>query len=352
MRKGAKIALGIVGGIIAAAGIVMAVNHEATRVVFHNVFAGSEKLDDSKEWSGGTSYEKLQYSDVSENDYMHLYVPDTQEKPPLIVMVHGGGFVFNDLESRQAQFMYRYFRDHGYACATINYRLAQEAKFPAALEDVKCAVRFLRANADQYGYDADHFAIWGESAGGYLAVMAGVTNDEEFNSLPFIGEEELEEPVSARVSTILNFYGCMELESREDRHAEYKRLGIPEIVCTISEQWLATVVKDFDEFDTVEDYWIGKNLGTMSEEEKQVFSPYYYVEKNLTPEDPVDMLIIHGDADLSVPYTQSEQIRDAFDAAQGEGHVDMRLFHNEKHADDNLYSDDNLASVVEYLQKD
>ena len=49
---------------------------------------------------------------------------------------------------------------------------------------------------------------------------------------------------------------------------------------------------------------------------------------------------------------QSERIRDAFDAAQGEGHVDMRLFHNEKHADDNLYSDDNLASVVEYLQKD
>ena len=61
MRKGAKTALGILGGIVVIAGVVMAVNHEATRVVFHNVFAGSEKLDDSKEWSGGTSFEKLQY---------------------------------------------------------------------------------------------------------------------------------------------------------------------------------------------------------------------------------------------------------------------------------------------------
>ena len=107
-----------------------------------------------------------------------------------------------------------------------------------------------------------------------------------------------------------------------------------------------------DELYTGEDDWIGKNPGTMSEEEKQVFSPYYYVEKNLTPENPVDMLIIHGDADLSVPYTQSERIRDAFDAAQGEGHVDMRLFHNEKHADDNLYSDDNLDREMEYMQKE
>lgn len=69
-------------------------NHEAVRVVFHNVYSPSVKLDESTEWDGGNSYEKLQYSEVSENDYLDLYVPDSDEPMPMIVMVHGGGFVF------------------------------------------------------------------------------------------------------------------------------------------------------------------------------------------------------------------------------------------------------------------
>ena len=137
---------------------------------------------------------------------------------PMIVMVHGGGFVFNDSQSRQAQLMYRYFRDHGYACASINYRLAQEAAFPAGVEDVKSAIRFLRANAEKYGYDPERFAIWGESAGGYLSVICGASNDEEFNSVPFIGEDE-NNPVSSEVQVILNYYGCMEFGTQA---ADYK----------------------------------------------------------------------------------------------------------------------------------
>ena len=351
MRRRGKIILGIVGGIVVIAGVVMAVYHEATRVVFQNLFAKTEKLDDSTEWSGGTSYEKLAYSDVSENDYMNLYVPDAEEPMPLMVLVHGGGFVYNDCESRQAQFMYRYFRDHGYACASINYRLAQEAAFPAAVEDVKAAVRFLRANAETYGYLADNITIWGESAGGYLAVMAGVTNDDEFNSLPFIGEEELSEPVSAKVSTILNYYGCMELEPKAERYAEYKKLGIPELVADLSALWLTSAVKEFKEYDTVEDFWIGKNIATLTEEERQVFDPAYYITKNLSPEDPVDVLIWHGDADLSVPYTQSERIYETFVEAEGEEHAEMVLFPGVKHAADVLYSDENLARIDEYLRQ-
>ena len=57
----------------------------------------------------------------------------------------------------------------------MNRQSGMEAPYPAAIEDVKAAIRFLRANADTYGYDADRFAIWGESAGAYLATMAAVT---------------------------------------------------------------------------------------------------------------------------------------------------------------------------------
>ena len=270
MRKGAKIALGIVGGIIAAAGIVMAVNHEATRVVIHNVFAGSEKLDDSKEWSGGTSYENLQYSDVSENDYMHLYVPDTQETPPLIVMVHGGGFVFNDLESRQAQFMYRYFRDHGYACATVNYRLAQEAPFPAGLEDVKAAVRFLRSHAEEYGYSTDHVSIFGESAGGYLASMTALTNDEEFMSVEYIGQKEDEEKgeaASAKVDVLVDYYGVVEFSGLSGQNSDWETLGVPPLVFKIANSWMNP--KEMEGFNDCESYWLRQNVKEMSDEELQ-----------------------------------------------------------------------------------
>ena len=349
MNKRRKILLGILGTIVVVCTAVMAVYPEATRVVFYNLFAGSVKLDTSKEWTGGASYESIPYSDVSKSDYLNLYVPESKEPAPLLILVHGGGFVYNDCESRQAQLMYRYFRDRGFACASINYRLAQEAGFPAALEDVKSAVRFLRANAEKYGYRADNFTIWGESAGGYLAVMAGVTNDEEFNSLSFIGGKELEKPVSAKVSTILNYYGCMELQPVEERRAEYRSLGIPDLVTTLSAKWLTDAVKNLSDFDTVEDYWIGKNLTDLSEEEMQVFRPEYYIRKNLSPASPVNVLIWHGDADLDVPYTQSERIYDAFVEAEGEDYVDLTIFHNMKHAGDKLYSDENLQKIENYL---
>ena len=66
---------------------------------------------------------------------------------------------------------------------------------------MKSAIRFLRANAEKYGYDPERFAIWGESAGGYLSVICGASNDEEFNSVPFIGEDE-NHPVSSEVQVI------------------------------------------------------------------------------------------------------------------------------------------------------
>src|SRR5207248_2881378 len=64
---------------------------------------------------------------------------------------------------------------HGYVVASVEYRLSGEAPFPAALMDVKAAIRFLRSHARDYNLDQAHLASWGSSAGGYLALMAGVT---------------------------------------------------------------------------------------------------------------------------------------------------------------------------------
>lgn len=80
----------IIGGICLAAIVgILGYNHEAVRVVFHNVYSPSVKLDDSSKWNGGKAYEKLPYSETSENDYLDLYVPDSEEPMPLIILVHG-----------------------------------------------------------------------------------------------------------------------------------------------------------------------------------------------------------------------------------------------------------------------
>lgn len=347
---GKKKALAITGGLIAAIALFLGVNHELTRVVWHNLTAQKLNLDDSAEWSGGKSYEKLQYSDVSESDYLNLYVPDSEKKMPLFVLIHGGGFMFGDAQTRQAQFMYRYFRDHGYACASVSYRLAQEESFPGAVEDVKAAIRFLKANADQYGYDAERVAVWGESAGGYLCTMAGVTTDEDFHGIKFIGEDRLDEPVSADVDVIVNFYGCEEFGTME---AQFEQQGIPKVIRSVANMWLKKGLKEYhaQEYGSMEGFWLRRPLYECTEEELAQASPYYFIDKNLNENSDKHMLIWHGDADITVPWYQSRDLQKAMAETVGEEKVSFKLFHNLGHAADLFYSDENLTEVKEYLDE-
>ena len=322
---------------------------EPIRMIWYSNVDPQNPLDVSDPWAGGAVYRNVPYSDISESDYLNLYVPDADAPAPLIVLVHGGGFVLNDCESRQAQLFYQYFRDHGYACATVNYRLAQEAVFPAAIEDVKCAVRFLKARADEYGYSADRVAVWGESAGGYLAVMAAVTDDDEFNDLPFIGENRLSAPVSAKVDALIDYYGAVVLESRSERHAAFAELGVPGFVADIAGGWLSDAIRDLPWAETCEDAWVGKPFEELSPEERRAVSPLYYADKNLNRDSGLSVLIRHGDADITVPWTQSQRLYDLTVERLGENRVTFELIRNAKHADEDLYSDEALGQVKEWL---
>lgn len=98
---------------------------------------------------------------------------------PVIVWVHGGGW--NSGSREDFIEVFSGFAQVGYLFASIEYRLSTEASFPAQIEDTKCAIRFLRAKAGDYGINPERIGIWGASAGGYLAAFAGVTgNTGEF----------------------------------------------------------------------------------------------------------------------------------------------------------------------------
>jgi acetyl esterase/lipase len=106
---------------------------------------------------------------------LDLLVPRTEGRPPLVVYVTGGGFVLADKSNGLN--LRSYLAESGFAVASIEYRtVLNGATYADGVADVKAAVRYLRAHAGEYGIDADRVGLWGESAGGYLVSMAGVTN--------------------------------------------------------------------------------------------------------------------------------------------------------------------------------
>jgi acetyl esterase/lipase len=106
---------------------------------------------------------------------MDVQVPETPGKKPVVIYVTGGGFIQAPKES--ALDLRTYVAEAGFVVASIQYRtISNDANYRDGIADVKSAGRFLRANADEYGIDSKRIAVWGESAGGYLVAMVGVTN--------------------------------------------------------------------------------------------------------------------------------------------------------------------------------
>src|SRR5205085_4082805 len=95
---------------------------------------------------------------------LDLYLPPEGAARPLIVWIHGGGWEGGNKRSCPAKAMVA----RGYAVASVEYRLSQHAIYPAQIEDCKAAIRWLRANASEYGIDPKRIGVWGASAGGHL----------------------------------------------------------------------------------------------------------------------------------------------------------------------------------------
>ena len=109
---------------------------------------------------------------------MDVLIPMPSTKRPLVVYVTGGGFVVAAKEA--ALDLRTYVAEAGFVVASVQYRtLSDGANFRDSIEDIKSAIRYLRANADKFDVDPAKVAVWGESAGGYLASMVGLTNEHK-----------------------------------------------------------------------------------------------------------------------------------------------------------------------------
>ena len=116
------------------------------------------------------------------NKKLDLYIPPKSSKPtPIIINFHGGGWVSGVKESQSGGFR-TYFQE-GWAVANVEYRMTHEAKAPAAVEDARCALIYIIKNAKALNIDVKRIVIMGGSAGGHLAMMAGLLgNDHRFDT--------------------------------------------------------------------------------------------------------------------------------------------------------------------------
>lgn len=192
------------------------------------------------------------------------------EPAPLVVNIHGGAWTHGEKETQTG---FKSFFKKGFAVANVEYRLAGVAPAPAAIEDVRCALLFMIRNADHYHIDVNRIVMMGGSAGGHLALMAGLMGS---NTLFDQGCETA--PV--KVAAIIDKYGITDLTSLAKGTWKNKSAML----------------------------WLGNN----SDNTKflKSISPLTWVNADCPP-----VFIVHGDADPTVPYTQSADLHKALTKA-------------------------------------
>lgn len=238
---------------------------------------------------------------------LDLFLPAGNGPFPLTVYIHGGGFARGDKGQMWYTLMSRQ-PERGYALASLNYRLSGQAPFPAAVYDVKAAIRWLRANAVKYNLDAGRIVVAGESAGGYLAAMLGTSG----------GVAELEDTglgnprESSRVQGVVDFFGPTDFFQMDP--------GIPKSC----EKPLIHGVPG-----SPEALFVACHVIADCPAKVKAANPIVYVKKDAPP-----FLILHGAADCSVSPLESQLLDDALRAAgvkaalhlyPGLGHGDPRF---------------------------
>jgi acetyl esterase/lipase len=272
--------------------------------------------------SAGAVYRDLAYGADSPAQRLDLYLPPRGEAPyPIVVGIHGGGFMSGSKTDGQIAPVLE-ARKRGYAVVGLDYRLSPEARFPAAINDVKAAVRWLRAHADEYRLDASRIAVWGDSAGGNLAALAGTSG----GVVALSGPHPTDAGRSDRVQAVVDWFGPVSFlrTDRGFRAAGFSRASVDEPGSFISQ-------------------YLGAPPARVPAMVKAA-DPITYI----SPDDP-PILIEHGTADGTVPVGQSVRLARAYAAEVGAGAVTLHLLKGAGHVDAAFYTQAHVDHVLDWL---
>ncbi len=205
-------------------------------------------------------------------------------KSPAVVVIHGGGWRAGN--RRQHTNMIFQLAQRGYVAATISYRFAPKHRFPAQVEDAKCAVRFLRANAKKYNIDEERIGAVGASAGAHLAMMLGTMDESDG-----LEGEGGHADHSSKVQAVVSFFGPTDLAGDD----------VPTPTIPILFEFIGgTKIKKPDAYRDA--------------------SPLTYVNEGDAP-----MLLLQGTKDPLVPHSQAFKMIDALTQAKVGGRAEILI---------------------------
>lgn len=224
------------------------------------------------------------------------YPYDEDKKYPLIVWLCGGSFAEVDRNIWMPELVY--FAKQGFAVAAVDYSVIQLTRYPDQLVDIKEAIRYIRAHAEEFHVDPQRIAVMGESAGGYLSVLAGITNEET------VYDNGTYPEYSSQVQAVVAWYPCVEME------------------------WLVPDRKSVNMAEDVENY---PNLSGM-------------VKEGMPP-----CLLLHGTKDSLVSSEHSEVL---YKALEEKGNIaDLYLVEGADHADRPFIKEEIKQLIVKFLKK-
>jgi acetyl esterase/lipase len=255
----------------------------------------------------------IEYARAGEQSLkLDLHLPRSKARSPLIVWVHGGAWRSGSKTDMPLEALV----GEGYAIASVDYRLSTEARFPAQIHDIKAAVRFLRAHSGDWSVPSEKIVIAGNSAGGHLAALIGVSN----------GHAELEGTVgndqdrSSAVQGIISFYGGSNLTTILDQSTPHGlSVRVPALELLLGGQ--------------------PKDLPAIA----RLASPVFHVD----PSDP-PLLLFHGDQDPQMPIEQSRELRAAYEKASAP--VQFEVVRGAAHGGGAFFDAERLCIVKRFLR--
>lgn len=159
-----------------------------------------------------TIIESLPYKEGMPEAVLDLYLPDSSEKKAVVLVIHGGGWTSGSRKGNREVAVAHRLAEDGFAVASLDYRLAPKSRWPAQLEDVRSALRYLAGQTDKYQLDMARVALFGGSAGGHIALMAAYNQDR------------VQEGPAIRA--VVAFYPITNLLTRQETDKAGKSLGI------------------------------------------------------------------------------------------------------------------------------
>lgn len=260
----------------------------------------------------GITYSRVSawYNHTARDLKMDILLPKHREacKPrPALIWLCGGAFCVMDRSVWLPELMP--LARQGYTVASIDYRTCNEGSFPMQLVDVKSAIRFLKANAEEFCIDPDRIGVMGESAGGTLACLAGLTGGRtEFDQGQYL-------TFDSGVQAVIDFYGVTDVHAMR---AE-KDQDVPAFAMEAFAGGTTTAFSD-------------------------LASPIRYVSGDAPP-----FLILHGDNDSVVPIRQSETLYERLMTNRTD--ATFYTVTGGTHGDDLFYQDDCMKKMIEFLNR-